>query len=78
MDEISKAMEISVEELCKRVEELTRLHWFSLDHVYSFVLFFFFWLLCCTWTNHVLSVWRDIQGRTVSCKESRGVCTTFF
>ncbi|PNT58531.1 hypothetical protein POPTR_001G357900v4 [Populus trichocarpa] len=26
MDEISKAMEISVEELCKRVEELTRLH----------------------------------------------------
>jgi hypothetical protein len=41
MDEISKAMEISVEELCKRVEELTRLHWFSLDHVYSFVLFFF-------------------------------------
>lgn len=39
---------------------------------------FFFWLLCCTWTNHVLSVWRDIQGRTVSCKESRGVCTTFF
>jgi len=41
MDEISNAMEISVEELCKRVEELTRLHWFSLDHVYSFVLFFF-------------------------------------
>ncbi|GAV76408.1 CPSF_A domain-containing protein/MMS1_N domain-containing protein [Cephalotus follicularis] len=26
MDEISKAMEVSVEELCKRVEELTRLH----------------------------------------------------
>ncbi|KAH8519064.1 hypothetical protein Peur_038089 [Populus x canadensis] len=26
MDEISNAMEISVEELCKRVEELTRLH----------------------------------------------------
>uniref|UniRef100_A0A6N2MA95 DNA damage-binding protein 1 n=1 Tax=Salix viminalis TaxID=40686 RepID=A0A6N2MA95_SALVM len=26
MDEISKAVEISVEELCKRVEELTRLH----------------------------------------------------
>ncbi|CAK7350159.1 unnamed protein product [Dovyalis caffra] len=26
MDEISKAMDISVEELCKRVEELTRLH----------------------------------------------------
>ncbi|KAJ6775943.1 DNA REPAIR/RNA PROCESSING CPSF FAMILY [Salix koriyanagi] len=26
MDEISRAMEISVEELCKRVEELTRLH----------------------------------------------------
>ncbi|KAF9666475.1 hypothetical protein SADUNF_Sadunf16G0233100 [Salix dunnii] len=26
MDEISKSMEISVEELCKRVEELTRLH----------------------------------------------------
>ena len=26
MDEISKAMSVSVEELCKRVEELTRLH----------------------------------------------------
>ncbi|KAJ1386149.1 WD40/YVTN repeat-like-containing domain superfamily [Sesbania bispinosa] len=26
MDEISKAMDVSVEELCKRVEELTRLH----------------------------------------------------
>lgn len=26
MDEISKAMNVSVEELCKRVEELTRLH----------------------------------------------------
>ncbi|XP_050221597.1 DNA damage-binding protein 1 [Mercurialis annua] len=26
MDEISKAMEVSAEELCKRVEELTRLH----------------------------------------------------
>jgi DNA damage-binding protein 1 len=26
MDEVSQAMEVSVEELAKRVEELTRLH----------------------------------------------------
>ena len=39
MDEISKAMDVSVEELCKRVEELTWLHWFIL--IRSFFVFLF-------------------------------------